>query len=300
MSEVGDRAGHPVDFLGVGMQRAATTWLANSLRSHPEVWLPPRKELHYFSRSRRFPSANYLDGPRTLTSAGKSLVTKSYTGERMRRDLRRAVGHRRFGDLGWLYRYYVGHPDDEWYVDLFAGGTDLVAGEITPDYSLLDRDDAAAVGALLPGVKALILLRHPIDRAWSHLRFAHPAMASSTDSEAMIEFMDSPGQVQRNDGARLVTTWRHAVGDERVWIALHDDIVRRPDAVLDDLARFLDVAPGRFGAAAPINAARPSAMPHDVERHLAAASLPGLVELDRMIDDDLSSWIERCERILDT
>jgi hypothetical protein len=35
-------------FLGVGVQKAATSWLWSSLRQHPEVWMPPVKELHYF------------------------------------------------------------------------------------------------------------------------------------------------------------------------------------------------------------------------------------------------------------
>ena len=35
-------------FLCIGAQKAGTTWLHAQLRSHPKVWLPPIKELHYF------------------------------------------------------------------------------------------------------------------------------------------------------------------------------------------------------------------------------------------------------------
>ncbi len=39
------------DFLGLGAQRAGTTWLDALLRGHPALWLPERrKELHYFDR----------------------------------------------------------------------------------------------------------------------------------------------------------------------------------------------------------------------------------------------------------
>ena len=38
------------DFLGIGAQKAGTTWLALNLGVHPQVWLPPIKELHYFDR----------------------------------------------------------------------------------------------------------------------------------------------------------------------------------------------------------------------------------------------------------
>lgn len=37
------------NFLGIGVQRAATTWLHKCLQAHPEVYLPEEKELHFFS-----------------------------------------------------------------------------------------------------------------------------------------------------------------------------------------------------------------------------------------------------------
>src|SRR5947207_15861690 len=41
------------DFLGIGAARAGTTWLHSNLRRHPQIWLPPVKELHYFDLQRR-------------------------------------------------------------------------------------------------------------------------------------------------------------------------------------------------------------------------------------------------------
>jgi hypothetical protein len=36
------------DFIGIGAQRAATTWVHECLREHPEVFVPAIKEVHYF------------------------------------------------------------------------------------------------------------------------------------------------------------------------------------------------------------------------------------------------------------
>jgi hypothetical protein len=36
------------DFLGIGAQKAGTTWLWENLRRHPEIFVPEKKELHYF------------------------------------------------------------------------------------------------------------------------------------------------------------------------------------------------------------------------------------------------------------
>ena len=41
------------DFLVVGAQKAGTTWLYRSLRTHPQVWMPREKELHYFDEKIR-------------------------------------------------------------------------------------------------------------------------------------------------------------------------------------------------------------------------------------------------------
>ncbi|NPA93562.1 MAG: sulfotransferase [Chloroflexi bacterium] len=39
-----------IDFLIVGAEKGGTTWLARMLRQHPQVYLPPQKELYYFNR----------------------------------------------------------------------------------------------------------------------------------------------------------------------------------------------------------------------------------------------------------
>lgn len=35
-------------FLGIGAQRAATTWVHDRLQAHPDVFLPRKKEIHFF------------------------------------------------------------------------------------------------------------------------------------------------------------------------------------------------------------------------------------------------------------
>ena len=42
-------AGRLPQFLGLGVQKGGTTTLQRLLEQHPQVWLPPEKELHFFS-----------------------------------------------------------------------------------------------------------------------------------------------------------------------------------------------------------------------------------------------------------
>jgi len=56
----GRRYGRVPDFLCIGAQKAGTTWLADALRAHPEVFVPEDKELHYFDRHLNAPLGEYL------------------------------------------------------------------------------------------------------------------------------------------------------------------------------------------------------------------------------------------------
>ncbi len=38
-----------LDFVGVGVSKSATTWVAKMLAQHPHIYIPPNKELHYFN-----------------------------------------------------------------------------------------------------------------------------------------------------------------------------------------------------------------------------------------------------------
>ena len=43
-----------INFLVIGAQKAGTTWLDDMLRQHPDVFTPPQKELHFFSKLSNF------------------------------------------------------------------------------------------------------------------------------------------------------------------------------------------------------------------------------------------------------
>lgn len=38
-----------VDFIYIGAPRAGSTWLAAALSEHPQIWIPPTKEIHFFN-----------------------------------------------------------------------------------------------------------------------------------------------------------------------------------------------------------------------------------------------------------
>lgn len=49
-----------IDFIGIGAQKAGTTWLHARLMELSEFSLPCVKELHYFDKSEKYSSSNKL------------------------------------------------------------------------------------------------------------------------------------------------------------------------------------------------------------------------------------------------
>jgi hypothetical protein len=41
-----------VNFIGIGVQKAGTSWLAEALNEHPEIYIHPKKEAHYFNKEK--------------------------------------------------------------------------------------------------------------------------------------------------------------------------------------------------------------------------------------------------------
>ena len=66
-------------FLGIGVQRAATTWVYECLRAHPEVFLPDLKEVHYFDENYELGANWYASHfPESVRERTLGEITPSY------------------------------------------------------------------------------------------------------------------------------------------------------------------------------------------------------------------------------
>ena len=294
-----------VDFLGIGAQKSATTWLYRNLRKHGEIWLPPRKELHYFDRSRQYPSPSIL--------ASKYLIVRLIRVDIYRRryisyffgNLIKAIREKDKEKSRWILRYYCGTYDDEWYVSLFERGKGKIKGEITPSYSILDLKDVRHIRTLFPHLKVILLLRNPIDRAWSHVRF-HWMRGKFTDIRNIRKikrFIDSPDQSLRSDYVRTIGNWSACFPIDRIFIGFFDDVLLNPQKMLKDVFQFLGVDPETVSSAdiltKPPNASKKMEMPAEIESYLAEKYCPELEKLSRLVGGRSIAWLEEARKILD-
>ena len=178
------------DFLGIGAQKAGTTWLYENLRRHPEVFVPPTKELHYFDL--------HYDRP---------------------------------------LRDYAAH---------FEPGRDRVAGEVTPAYSILPRSRIRFIRTVMPDVRLVLLLRDPVDRAWSQvvmeLGHRRGRKASDIPEAEAIEFAESEPCRRRGAYPDIVGSWLASFPREQLFIGFFEDIVERPRMLLTEVFRHVGVS----------------------------------------------------------
>ena len=103
------------DFLGIGAQKAGTTWLHRSLQAHPQIWMPREKELHYFDEKIRLNGGLWsrLRGDRPADMRWRRQFKARF---------KRPPKKLSWQDVAWDLRYFFGRPSDEWYASLFERG----------------------------------------------------------------------------------------------------------------------------------------------------------------------------------
>jgi len=298
MTRRSDDAKQPA-FLGIGAPRAGTTWLHANLRQHPEIWLTPVKEVHYFdARHRKRRSNNYYR--RHLRKR-----SRRYAQLQTYRD---AVSKRDgtfLANLAWDLHFFVPPRTNRWYQGIFRPGPGQTAGEITPAYSILDVSIVEEIGEINPDLKIIYLLRDPIERSWSSAvselarRRGRPA-EEITDKQLFRHFERS-GHVLRADYVRTFDNWEGVFGRDQIFVGFLDEIQQDPRDLLLRLYRFLGVSDSEdhipAGISKKVNASRQygTVIPERFRAHLAELYLPQLEELSERFGEPVTGWLRRAE-----
>ncbi len=278
------------DFIVIGAQKGGTTWLHVQLNDHPDVWLPPTKEIHYFDRT-------YPQLPGFVTQFD-SPVLAYWTRAWRTKTLRRVVNRR--GDYRWLARFMGMVRTDGWYVSLFPSTNGKVTGETTPEYALLPQERVAKVHALLPHTKLIYILRNPIERIWSQaaMHFKTKAMKLDDISDPeLYAYLNAEASLAHSMYMRNLATWRQFYSDDQIFVAFNEEIRNEPEALLRRVFAFLGLAPEGYifeqaALEAQVNSRNYAALPPEVGAHLAQRLIDDLRELHTYLDNPFTAaWL---------
>lgn len=227
------------NFLGIGAQKAGTTWLYTNLKKHPDLWLPPIKELHYFN----YKENNYRQKP-----------AEKLKGEYWRKilwgQIRFCFMHKDAQTLVWNLKYFLGHQHDTWNESLFELGKGKVSGKITPDYTALNKESVSHIHEIMPNAKIFFMLRNPIAKAcsytFSHIKMAEES-ADKTSTENLIKRHENNYSRLRGNYKRALEIWSSFYPENQIFIDFFEEIRENLEDLLRRICNFLSVeAPAEY------------------------------------------------------
>jgi len=250
------------DFVGVGVQKSGTTWLADVLAQHPGVLLR-EKEISFFVR--RFHRGwDWYEGffaDKRGRLAGELSVNHLYSP---RPGMTRLEFYPRWNPRRRLY-FWRRYPSA--------------------------RDELAA---RYPGLRVFAIFRNPVERAWSHYSMWRLRRERNGKRTVPFERMfEDDGRWIRTQGryAHWLAHWRERFPDFGVF--LYDDLVNDPKALARDLYAFIGADPG-FEPVLDrrVNEGRAKEpMPPAVATRLRDTYRDEIARFQTMIGRDLAGWL---------
>jgi hypothetical protein len=249
-------------FLGIGAQKAATSWLWKNLGAHPDVWMPPFKELHYFDHL-------YVPAHRAWTTWGlKNNVTNS---------LKWYFRDTETPDLDYV-KYLVELASDDlfteaWYASAYAwkGADGKLLGEITPEYCMIGREGIAYVRRFLGNIKLIYFIRDPVDRAFSQLFMnARRRKLSNLNARDWDELFSENVVFNRGDYRAYVPEWESVFQPENILYIPYGAVGEDPKGVLSTVEDFLKLRPfGGYPALGQrIHQSAPYPVPEEIREYV--------------------------------
>jgi hypothetical protein len=283
------------DFLGVGFTRTATSWLHEQLRSHPGIWLPPMKEIYYwsFQRGRGIWNRRQREHARALLPAIGRALAGAPDGWR---------------DLAWGARYLGAPPSDRWWRSLYPALPGRRVGQIEPTYATLPKETITALAGVAPDVRLFFLMRDPIDRAWStvtkQLARFHDRPLETFSDERVIDKIERQG-IPMSSYLDHIERWESVFPSERFAFGFYEEVLADPAGLVDRMSVHVGAGPHPSLDADALRRrvndtlAFRSPIPARFERRLAE----GLVEPTRRLAERFAGpavgWLERAHAVLE-
>jgi len=286
------------DFIGIGAQRCGTTWLYRHMSLHPDVWMPPVKEIHFFDR---------IDNSTHVSKRRKFF-----------RDLRKrylayksplATEKNNLPNLFWDISYFLQSPSFKWYTSLFIPGIGKITGEITPEYMALNQEMVENIYAHNPKMKIIFTMRDPIDRIWSaavkKLAKIKKRDVRNISADEFQVYLQHQGTSLRSNYVRTLSIWESVFPSEQMHIDFYDNIQENPKAFLLRIFEFLGVEESTEYITKDLHKKIATTemyktqIPHSLEFKIAEENIDQLEKLSIRFGGHTTKWFERSKNVLE-
>ena len=254
-------------FVCIGAQKSGTTWLARMLATHPDLFVTPVKEIHYF---------DHVAGLTEHLSSHKRRSRYRKYHQRMWTQWSQFSEHR--SQWSW-YRHYMSSPiDDAWYAGLFRDrGQKRFAGEITPEYAILGRAGLAHIKRLATDARVMFIMRNPVERTWSQM--LHQCRVRGLDAnrqtkDAIVAMLAEPRFGELGDYATTLDDMAAVFRPEQCLPLFYEEMHQDRLAALETVCRFVGTsfsADYFSGLGRRFNRSQEAALPEEVRAHLRQA-----------------------------
>lgn len=237
-------------FICIGAQKAGTTWLDKQLRAHPQVWMPPMKEVHYFDYVHNQDFRRWITW-HLRTTLRRELIKVT--------DSSKAIDWNKVSYLSSIMTHEKKFTDS-WYKSIFAGAPEgAVAGEITPEYCTIGAEGIRHMKELCGDVKIIYIIREPVARAWSQLKMNmvrngdyHKAVTKKNAIKDMSYFyknLEHPSIKNRGNYKSYIPEWDRYF--DNVKYIPFKRIKKEPELVLHEVSELVGLdSEFEFGGAA--------------------------------------------------
>ena len=244
------------------------------------------------------------------------------------------IGSMRCGST-WLYEALKCHPDIQlseskeldfffmpqmlkhdldWYEANFApedgGEPRPVRGEISPSYARLKGWQVNRIAELLPDLRIILTLRHPIERAWSQALYQsgfweHKDVRQISPTEFLRKIEKARNKLS-SDYLRTIEIWSKAFGREALHIDFFDRIQDDPETFINDILRHIGTT---TPWALPANLIKKKVyatnslvkhvrdIPEVVQWYIADRLVEPTERLNELLEGRVSSWVDEMRAI---
>lgn len=221
-------------FLGIGVAKAGTSWLGDYFNKHPEVCFSPVKEIHYFDTIfLKFVSEIKLKRIENLKQIVNKIDKTASTNTIF--NLKQHI---------FLIEMFSNPLAYHNYFNWLKKKNETICGEITPEYSLLNNKGLKHMRDFLNSPKIILMLRNPVDRQWSQVRFHKKFIPNLIFKEYFLKSFQLKRFAEWSNYHELLPKLFSVFKKEEVHIIFYEDLFDKEiqSSILKNLCKFLEIS----------------------------------------------------------